>query len=157
MTRLPACPPLGPPVHVARLPPASLSILRQVRKFRVHWKSESSNLIQRDPAGTDDGRALFIRNEKELGLAAVPDGVDRDGIRDNDNTFAGSVRSRDLLEQVWVWWKCRNHHVGLKTFEPAGEMVFEPRKTSEIFVEIILSIQPSVDVAPGARPAVDQS
>src|SRR6266446_4881992 len=144
MTRLPARPPVGRPVYIARLPPAPLSILREVRKLRAHRKSECFNFIWRDAAGTDNSRALFVRNEKELGLAAIPDGVDRDGIGDNDNTFAGSVRSRDLLEQIWIWWKCRNHQVGLKTFKPVGEIFFEPRKASEIFIEIIFLIQPSV-------------
>ena len=67
------------------------SILREVRKFRAHRKSECLNFTRRDAASADDRRALFIGNEKIIGLAAIPDGVHRNRISDNDHALAAAT------------------------------------------------------------------
>jgi hypothetical protein len=82
-----------------------LSILREVGKFRAYRKSECLNFIRRDAAGTDNGRALFVRNEKVIGVTAIPDGVDRDGVSDHDNAFAAAIWTYNLPQQIRIRWE----------------------------------------------------
>jgi len=58
-------------------------------------------------------------------------------------------------QYVGISRKRANHHVWLKTLEQCGEVILEPRKTGELYIEILLAIEPAINRSPCARCEID--
>src|SRR4030095_9225346 len=63
--------------------------------------------------------------------------------------------SQDLLKQVGISWKRGSDYVWLKPIEQSSEVFFEPGKSLEIFVIILLAIERAVDASPRTRRKIN--
>src|SRR5207247_8239931 len=77
-----------------------LSVLREVSKFWAHRESECLDLLWCDSRCLQHCGARFVWNQEVISGAAIPCGVDCDGIGDDDHAFAASARSPNLLERI---------------------------------------------------------
>jgi hypothetical protein len=133
------------------------SILREIGEFRTDGETECLNQFGCDASIIYDCCALLVWDEKIIRGTSVPDRIDRDGIGDDDNAMARSIRSKNLRENVRIGREDRNNRVRLKPGEQIGESIFNGRKeAAQILVHRCLAIEPPIHTTPGPRPPVDQ-
>jgi hypothetical protein len=129
--------------------------LCRIGKLRTNRKPEYFNFLWRDFPCSQDRGALFVWSEEVIGGAAIPDVVDGDRVGHDDDAFAKPVGPQDLLKQVGISWKGGSDYVRLKAIEQSSEVFFEPGKSLEIFVVILLAIEPAVDASPHTRRKIN--
>ncbi len=62
---------------------------------------------------------------------------------------------KNLLKQIGISWKGGSDYVWLKAIEQSSEVFLEPGKSPEIFVIILLAIEPAIDASPRTRRKIN--
>ena len=107
----------------------------------------------------EDVGALLIGEEEIIGAATVPDGIDADGVSDDDDALMLRlvVAAEEFVEHVGIGWVNGNDDVRLKLFEQAAETFFEGEEKAKIVGEVFLVIEEAIDGAPETWGAMDHS
>ena len=134
-----------------------MSILCEIGEFRIDRKSECLDFFRGNFGSAQHVRAEFIRNKKIIRVTSVPDSVNRDRVGYDNNILVTSTWSRDLIEQMGISRKDGRDDVRLKGGKQVRQVLLRLLKSREVFVEVSFVIEPAINVAPGARPVVDQS
>src|SRR5204863_1515641 len=132
-------------------------VFGEVGKARTDGKTEYFDFFRRHTAISDDGRALFVGDDKIISRRPIPNRVHTNRVGNDGDIFTATFISQNLLQHIGIGWKGRDDDVRLKTVEEAAQIFLEAAESLEPSVEILFSIEPVVNVAPRFGPMVDQS
>lgn len=120
-------------------------------------ETEGADFFLRDAIGAQDGGAAVVREEEVIGAAAEPDGVDGDGIGDDDDALRAATidRPEHFIEHVGVGGIDGDDDVGLEVSKETAEALLEGEEDVEAAFEFVLPVEPAIDAGPGAGPLVN--
>ena len=103
--------------------------------------------------------AHFVRQEKIIRAALVPDRIHADRIGDENHPLVlrRTLPAKQLVEHVGIGRIYRHDHVRLEPVQHSAQVLFQSKKDAKIAGEFFLAIEPAIDDAPDLRGAIDHS